>query len=209
MADEQDSGWITTELRRSAVSERAPSHLRRQLDEVSARAGRRRTRPRAFRRLTLLPAAGVLAAIIVALVLVLGGGTSVSPAIARAAAIGARAALPPATLSPGAEQSQGVIPIYSTGGHFPDWRSNGGWHEEGFGLDHLDGRALVTVDYAHGRQLVAYSIAEAPVLAGQRAGFSSFTLGHRTVVSWTEAGQSCLLSSVNVPRATLLKLARS
>jgi hypothetical protein len=163
------------------------------------------------RRLTLslISAAAVLVAAILGVLLLLGHRASLSPALARAVTLGAQAALPPATLSPNAEQSQGVIPIHSAAKPSPDWRSNGGWRQEGFGVSHLDGRVLLTVDYAHGHQLIAYSIAEAPVLPGQRAGFSSFTLGHRAVVSWSQAGQSCLLSSVNVPRSTLLKLARS
>jgi hypothetical protein len=208
MADEQHPDWIATELRRAAVTERAPSHLRLQIDEMS-RAHSQPTRRRSSRRLLLIPAAGVIAAIVLALLLVLPGGTPGGPTVAQAAAIGAE----PVSWSPPAQGISGtsVTEEYARFADikFPTRLENGAWTFQTWRISELDGRRILTIYYSHGAQAISYSIAATPRLRGQKDGFTGFKLNGRTVVSWQETNHSCLLSSATVSRATLLALARS
>jgi hypothetical protein len=56
---------------------------------------------------------------------------------------------------------------------------------------------------------VLYAVTAGGVLRGQAAGLSHFALGRRAVVSWQEAGHSCLLISADLPASQLLAIARS
>jgi hypothetical protein len=208
MADEQHPDWIATELRRAAVTERAPAHLRLQLDEMS-RAHSQNARRRPSRRLALIPAVGVIAAIVIALLLVLPSGTPGGPTVAQAAALGAE----PISWSPPAQGLSGsaVTEEYARFAdvRFPTRLEGGAWTFQTWRISRLDGRRILTVYYSHAGRSLSYSIAAAPRLRGQKAGFTGFTQNGRAVVSWQETGHSCLLSSADVPRTTLLALARS
>jgi hypothetical protein len=157
----------------------------------------------------LIPAAGVLAAIVLALLLVLPGGAPGGPTVAQAAALGAQ----PVKLSPPAHGTTGrtLSEAYASfpGVRFPKGLNSGGWHFQTWRVTSLDGRRILTIYYSHGSQTVSYSIAAAPTLRGQKSGFSTFTVTRRAVVSWQESNHSCLLSGQNTSRSTLLQLARS
>ena len=204
MADEQHPDWITAELRRTALTERAPIHLRLHIDEMSrSRSGR------SARRRVLIPAAGVLAAIALTLLLVLPGGTPGGPTVAQAAALSAQ----PIQWSAPAPGTSGrsLAKAYA---RFADVRVPQGleiarWKVETWRISSLDGRRILTIYYSRGSQIVSYSIAATPTLAGQKAGFSTFTVTGHAVVSWQESNHSCLLSSPSSSRSALLALARS
>jgi hypothetical protein len=208
MADETPPDWITTELRRAAVTERAPTHLRLAIDELSQAHGRAGSR-RPSRRLMLIPGAGLVAAIVLALLLVLPGGTPGGPTVAQAAALGAQ----PISWSPPAygTASDDLTTEYARFAdvRFPKQLDGGRWTFETWRIASLDGHRILTIYYSRGAETLAYSVAATPKLRGQGSGFATFTLNGRAVVSWQESNHSCLLSSANVSRTALLALARS
>jgi hypothetical protein len=204
MAEEQHPDWITAELRRAAVTERAPTHLRLRIDEMSR--GRSR---RPARRRVLIPAAVVIAAIVIVGLLVLPGGTPGGPTVAQAAALGAQPIKwsPPATATTGRNLTRAYARFADV--RFPSGLVGGRWTFETWRITSLDGRRILTVYYSRNGQSIAYSIAASPTLRGQKPGFSRFTVTGRVVVSWQESNHSCLLSSADTSGSTLLSLARS
>ena len=204
MADEQHPDWITAELRRTALTERAPIQLRLHIDEMS-----RQRSARPVRRIVLIPAVGMLAAIVLTLLLVLPGGTPGGPTVAQAAALSAQPIKwsPPAPGTSGRSLAKAYARFADV--RFPRGLEGGGWMVETWRISSLDGRRILTIYYSRGSQIVSYSIAAAPKLAGQKAGFSTFTVTGHAVVSWQESNHSCLLSSAKSSRSALLALARS
>jgi hypothetical protein len=200
---DRDIAWITSELV-AGTGERAPRHLRSEIDAMSKQA----RRPRPARRM-LIPAGGLIVAVLVALGLVLGlsGQSPEGPTVAQAAAVGAQpisySPPPAATATPG--QTRRYARFAQV--RFPP--GLGPWNFEGWRIARLDGRRILTIYYAHGDDEISYSVAATPVLEGQRSGFATFALAGRTVVSWRESDHSCLLSSASLPRAMLLAIARS
>ena len=210
MAEDPNSDWITSELRRAAVNERAPVGLRLEIDAMSARSARRRRPP----RWAMIPAAGVLAAIILALVLILPGGTPGGPTVAQAATLSAQRfaywtsqATPPKAISPTAEQSQGIVYTGFARVRYPT--ALGQWTYQSARDATLDGQRVLIVYYRHSGQGIAYVVTARPLLRDQKTGFTSPQVTGLTVVSWQESGHSCLLVSTQVARATLLRAAQS
>ena len=201
MADEQTPDWITAELRRAAATERAPTDLRLAIDALSQGA-RRRPGRRPARRWVLVPAAGLLAAVAVVLALVLPGGAG-APTVAQAAALVSHTSPGPvpAAAAPYSGDFVGV--------RFPGALTGGTWRLTGYRSERLDGRRLLVLSYRRGTQRLVYAVATAPLLSGQRTGYTSFSQQGHTVVSWREADHSCLLTSANVSSAELLGVARS
>jgi hypothetical protein len=203
MDRDRDIDWISAELS-GAVAERAPAHLRCEIDAMSQRV----RRPVPSRRV-LIGATGLVAVLVIGLGLVLGlpGGSPAGPTVAQVAAVGAEPisyAPPPHNASTPHQTTQ-----YA---RFAQVRFPGGlgiWNFEGWRIARLDGRRILTIYYAHGDDEISYSVAATPALAGQKSGFSAFRLGARTVVSWRESDHSCLLSSTSLPRAMLLATAHS
>jgi hypothetical protein len=92
--------------------------------------------------------------------------------------------------------------------HFPNWETTLGWRATGQRVDRLDGHRVATIYYAHDGHTVAYSIVSAPALArpsGERY-VQSFRQNGRTVITWREAGRTCLLSAAGVPESVLAAL---
>jgi hypothetical protein len=206
MAHDQPPDWIAAELRRAAVTERAPAQLRRRVEQLS-----RPQRRGPSRRLALAGATGLLAAAVAVLALVLGGGTPGGllggPTVAQAAGVGAQ----PIIYSPPAGSSAALAQAYAGFGNvrIPGALDHGAWSFAAWRVARLDGRRILTIYYTRGSQELAYVVAASPRLRGQKSGFTSFVADERTVVSWQESNHSCLLSSAQVPRPTLVALARS
>ena len=207
MADERPPDWITSELRQAAQRERAPAHLRARIEDLAREPTRRPARSAPARRLRVaIPAVAAIAAVVLALILVLPGGSPGAPSLAQAAALGAR---PATTRAPAGDPTDpGEYLAVGVGGlRFPDWGRVEGWHASGERTDRLGNRAVITVYYRRGAETVAYSIVSVPALAGQKRGYASFQERGRTVVSWEEQGHSCLLSGSGVSAAQLTRLA--
>jgi hypothetical protein len=216
MADDPDLAWIIDRLARSAVTERAPAQLRRAIaatdptdpteptDPTLQRLRLRRSGPVAG----LLGAVGLLAGLAIVLALVLErGGTPDGPTVDQAAAVGAQ----PISYSPPPSRASTARQVMAYA-RFADSRIPRGldiWDFEGWRIARLDGRRILTIYYAHGDDEISYSVAARPRLSDQRAGFTSFHLDGRTVISWSLAGRSCVLSSAALSRAMLLAIAHS
>ena len=158
-------------------------------------AERTRARPRTWRRRLVLPGAlaGGLAALVVALVLALGGGAS-DPSLDDAAALSAR----PATSSEAAVEHAGIV--------FPDWSLEFGWRSAGQRTDEIGGRSAQTAVYAKDGNQVAYTIVDGSPLEG--TGGRDYVEKGRRVVTFERNGHTCVVSApVAVNRDVLLKLA--
>jgi hypothetical protein len=114
---------------------------------------RTRTRP-VLRWAPAAALAGVVAALLLALVVVPGGDRSV---VAQAAALAEQPATEPAPASAGP-----VLRAAVDGVAFPDWSREFGWEEVGSRRDVLDGRATTTVFYEHMGHRLAYTILPGP-----------------------------------------------
>ncbi len=172
--------------------------------------------------------AGVALAAVVALVVavVVGGGSGgggATPTVLQASDAG----LQPATRPAPAESPRDghVLAASAAGLPFPYWEARPlsrppgrplGWRATGARLDTVGGRTVTTVFYGDraGRR-IGYSIvsgAALPVPAGaavQRRGLTFHVVrsGHTTVVTWREAGHTCILTARGVAPGTLERLA--
>jgi hypothetical protein len=196
-------------LAAARARDRAPASLRARIERERAAA-----RPVRRRGLFAVGLAGALAAAALALALVLPAGTPGAPSVSDAAALGFRPALEPApaierTPTGGTRLAAQVGPIF-----FPNYD---GWRAVGMRRDRLGGRSAVTVYYQRGAVLVAYTIVGAPALAEPhapvvKAGWLTVRRQHlsgREVVTWREAGDTCVLSSRQLDAVALARLAAS
>lgn len=201
---------VVDALHQARATERAPEQLRARIE--AARPARTVV---ARRRLAYAGGlVGALAAIALALVLALPGGTPGAPSVSDAAALAARgpnqAAPAPDPVSPGAMLRQNVGEVY-----FPNWGSSLGWHAVGARTDQLGGHQAVTVYYQWRDKQIAYTIVSAPALkhpAAQQTWLHGTELrtqnqDGRLVVSWYRAGDTCVLSASGVTAGELQKLA--
>jgi hypothetical protein len=99
---------------------------------------------------------------------------------------------------------------------FPNFAAKFGWEATGVRTDEIGGRSTRTVFYRKDGRRIAYTIVagEALDFPGQAAketrdgvDLRTFQDGDRTVVTWRRDGQTCVLSSTDVPRDELLTLA--
>jgi anti-sigma factor RsiW len=193
----------------------APLALRTQVEGMAARGRRHGVRgPGARSRLGGIrwPAAGVavgaMAAVLAALFLA-GGG----PAVEDVAA----AALRPPTAAIAAVPAQSKVLRERVGDvMFPNYAAKFGWTATGTRTDEIDGRDTRTVFYEKGGRRIAYTVVAGEPLPqpedGTRATregtvLRALGLDGRMVVTWRRQGQTCVLSSEDVPRAELLELA--
>jgi hypothetical protein len=198
---------------RSLEAVRAPAALRSSLQELVDHApARRRWRAPTLR----LAGAGALAAAAVAAVVIAigGGGTAHTPTVLEAS----RVALSPATRASPPENpaQQGILEASVEGVSFPYWGGRRGWPAAGARTDDLAGRTIMTVFYAtRSGKRVGYAIVAGsplPSPAGgtvvQRGGvrFAVLDTAGATVVSWREAGHTCILAARGLPAHTLLAL---
>lgn len=184
----------------------APPRLRAQIE-----AERRRAVGQSRRGFAYGGAIAAAAAVIVALVLVLPGGTPGSPSVSQAAGLALRG---PALGAPGVGSARGKLDKDVQEVYFPNW-SRVGWAASGQRADTFAGRSAVTVYYDHGGMRIAYTILSAPALRWPRAQtrwlhgtkLQSFRLDGRMVVTWRRAGHTCILSGAAVSPTVLSELA--
>jgi hypothetical protein len=196
-------------LHEARERDRAPLALRERIEAARPTPRARRTRRAGYAGgLT-----GALAAAALALALALPGGGPGAPSLAAAAALGA---LPPQhewRQQPAGER--GTIGKSVGAVYFPDWTAAGGWSASAIRTDRLRGHAATTVFYWHGSTAIAYTILSSPPLAepattGTELGglwLKSLRLRGRTVVTWRERGETCILSSATASPATMERLA--
>jgi hypothetical protein len=201
---------VVDALHQARATERAPDQLRARIE--AARPSGTAVARRRFAYAGGL--AGALAAVALALVLILPGGTPGAPSVSEAAALAVRGATqaPPAPdpTSPQDMLHQNVGEVY-----FPNWASSLHWHATGARTDKLGGHQAVTVYYKWRDKQIAYTIVSAPALAHPavpstwRHGTELRTQNQdgRVVVSWYRDGDTCVLSARGVTAAELQKLA--
>ncbi len=212
----------------------APAALRRSVEALGAgegvsaspRAARPRL-PRAPRTRHLgrprLVAGVALAAVVAIVVAVVVGGSSTgggaTPTVLQASGAGLQPATRPAPAE--SPRDRRVLAASAAGISFPYWAARPpahplGWRATGARLDTVGGRTVTTVFYGdHAGRRLGYSIvsgAALPVPAGaavQRGGLTFHVLrsGHTTVVTWREAGHTCILTAHGVAPGTLERLA--
>lgn len=214
MASEQDPAngerRVVQLLAEARAGDRAPERLRARLDAQRVAAQRApRIRPALAGALT----AGI-AVLALVLALALPSGTPGGPSVSDAAALASRGAAAPAP--PIAHEGRGKVLGASVDElYFPNWQPELGWRAVGERRDRLGGHAALTVYYARGHELVAYTILGLPALREpgapqQRAGsltVRTLRVSGRYVVTWRRAGHTCVLSSSTVTASGLAGLA--
>jgi hypothetical protein len=201
-----------------AVDVPAPERLRRATETlVAEHAGspRRAHRGLIGLRVAASGALAVCAAVVVALVLALGGSGSSGLSVGEAAALTLRPAMSPAPPENRVRRAQLAANV--EGLAFPYWGEQFGWRSSGSRVDRISGRTVTTVFYGDNRgQRVGYAIVggSTPRVSGGgtviwRAGtpyrLQSENGGHAVV--WLRAGHLCVVAGRGVSEATLLSLA--
>jgi hypothetical protein len=200
----------------AAVAEtRAPLALRERIEADRERAGHRGGARRSRGLLgKLVPAGGLVAAAVVALVLVLGGSSA--PSVLATASLATRGPVLPA---PAEDESNGaVLKASMEGVPFPYWGGSFQWEAVGARDDKIEDRSAKTVYYDNPKGArAAYTILggdkiDAPSDARKQTS-SGIDLwisqdDGRRIVTWTRAGHTCVLSApLAVPEQKLLELA--
>jgi hypothetical protein len=199
---------------RSLEAVRAPASLRSSLEELVSNAPvRRHLRVPALR----LAGAGALtaaAAAVLAIAIGGGGGAARTPTVLEAS----RVALEPANRASPAENpaQRGALEASVEGVSFPYWGGQRDWPATGARTDRLQGRTITTVFYAaRDGKRVGYAIvagsplpapANGPVVDRGGVRFHVLDAAGATVVSWREAGHTCILAARGLPARTLLDL---
>jgi hypothetical protein len=173
--------------------------------------GGRALRPR-------LAGAGALAAAAVAVVaILLGSGGQPAPTVLDAS----RVALAPATLASPAEDPRDRSHLEASveGLPYPYWGDWRGWPAAGARRDRLGGRSITTVFYAaHGGARIGYAIVAGRPLPEPSAGtalnrggvrFRVLDAAGATIVTWREAGHTCILAARGVDASTMVRLVLS
>lgn len=196
---------------------RAPQALRERIEADRDRAARER-RPFWQRYRVAAVASGGALALLLAVVALQTGGNGEEPSLAGVDAVASASPTGPAPASVGGEPP--VLDARAGAIEFPDWQDKFGWRAVGLREDELSDRAVTTVFYRNpdGDDL-GYSIVHGEALE-QRPGGDEVVRdgktyhvagdGPRTVVTWTQQGQTCVIAaSSEVPRSTLVELAAS
>jgi hypothetical protein len=180
----------------------APATLRARVEAQRAEADVTRRRF-SVPALPAFGAAGALAAVVVALVLVLSGGGSTSgPSVADAAVLAlarptAAAPMVSATDPHLVDARIGGITFPNYGYQWPKWKT------VGRRADTISGRAATTVTYRGPRGDVGYTIVDGKPLAEPKGArhvtsnglrFAVLSKGDATVVTWRRAGHTCVLA---------------
>jgi len=156
---------------------------------------------------------GAVAALILALVLILPGGTPGAPSLSQAAALASRGPAAPGPVIDADDPSHATLDRNVGSVYFPNWGASQGLRATGERTDRIDGRLAVTVYYGSS---IAYTIVAAPALStplpnatrwrGDVA-YHSLVLHGRPVVTWARDGHTCILSGA--PGGKLLALAEA
>ncbi|HET6509332.1 MAG TPA: hypothetical protein VFG42_21220 [Baekduia sp.] len=177
----------------------APASLRLRVDE-------RRAAPARRRRLVLPAGAlGALAAVVVAVVLVAGGGAA--PTVGDAAALALSRPTQPA---PAVDPSNAYVIDAGVGGiRFPNYTyAWSGWRAVGRRTDTISGRDATTVTYRGPQGDVGYTIVDGKPLDEPAAArwvtrdgvrYAVVRRGNATVVTWRQAGHTCVLAGRGAP----------
>jgi hypothetical protein len=191
---------------RAHTGERAPLALRLRRRALASTPGRRRS------GLFGLGLTGALGALVWSLA-ALGGGQA-ALTVADAATLAAR---PATAIVPEPPDDSAMLPrLRAAGLPFPYWEDRFGWKATGVRDDDVDGRTLTTVFYRSRGRRIAYTIVSGtrlPAAPGadtvKRGGIvlHASTHNRRIIVTWLRRGQTCVLSGVDVPMSTLVRLA--
>ena len=196
----------------------APDALRAQLEAMIDEAARRRHRPpltARWRNTLFVPAATALAIVIVALVVLLGSG-STAPSVGQTAKLALSSATAPA---PGRDAAHPQLLAAGVDGiPFPYYVSTTGWQASGSRTQVVHERSIVTVYYrAPNGTRVGYSIVPGhtltrpdgatSVLHGVR--YTYGRVGSGRYITWARGGHTCVIAGARVSNRTLLKLARA
>ena len=157
----------------------------------------------------LVPAAGLAAVAVIALVVVLAGG---APSTQTMLAAATRPPTATVTLDP---SQPALLRDRVENVRFPNFEAKFGWEAKGTRTDELDGRDTRTVFYRREGRETAYTIVAGDALPwpeGKRHDIDgvklrSFKDGDRTVVTWRRDGRTCVLSARDVSEESLLELA--
>jgi hypothetical protein len=178
------------------------------------RGSRRSPSLRLPSRLGAIAAFAAAVAVVLVLVLTTGGSTS-APTVLQASSAGLRSA----TGSAPAESSHTphLLAVSAAGIGYPYWGGKLGWKAVGARTDTVGGRTVTTVFYTDSRaRRIGYSIVAGDALAVpagsaavQRHGVSFHVVSRAnpTVVTWREAGHTCILTARGVSAGTLMRLA--
>jgi hypothetical protein len=226
MPDENDIPLTDEELARAREGEalisaavadvHAPQSLRESIERERQRA---MARVPVWRRRWALAASGAAVAVLVAVVVVLGtGGGGTEPSLTD---VYAAARLAPTEGAP--EPGGGDPPVLAARVEnidFPDWQEKFGWKAVGRRDETVDDRPVTTVFYRNpdGAKL-GYAIVSGDALGGTppgqkvKRGDNTYHVareGERTTVTWTQDGQTCVITTASpVPPANLVDLADS
>jgi anti-sigma factor RsiW len=201
----------------AAESTGAPLALKARVEEMGAARGRHKGEQRSGVRTRLgglrWPAAGGIAAgslaVILAVVMMIGGG----PGIEDVAAAATRP--PTAEVAPVPPTSK-VLDERVADVRFPNYAGKFGWKAVGTRTDEIKGRATRTVFYEKDGKRIAYTVVSGDALdqpdAADRATVEGTVIRAlraegREVVTWRRRGHTCVMTSKDVSRAQLLKLA--
>ena len=202
---------------RSLESVEAPTLLRRSIETLSGRrrgacgaprsTGTRRRRRTVPLRLQAGAAVALAAAAVVAVILALTGGSS-TPSAAPTLLQASSSALRPSTQPPPAQsrRNPNLLAASAAGIAFPYWGDRFGWQTAGARTDTVAGRTVTTVFYTHrGAGRVWYSIVSGSRPARSPPGvprssvtacsFHVVRAAGPTVVTWREAGHTCILTA--------------
>jgi hypothetical protein len=202
----------------AAADVQAPQSLREAIERDRERA-RARAAPFGRWRRWALAGAGAAAAVLATVAIVLQtGDDATQPSLTD---VYATARLAPTEAAPaplGGEPP--VIDAEVDNIEFPDWRQKFDWKAVGRRDDTLSGRTVTTVFYRNpeGARL-GYAVVSGDSLGGDPPGrqvtrngngYKVARTGERTIVTWTQEGQTCVISAPSaVPQATLVDLAAS
>jgi hypothetical protein len=200
----------------AAVAETtAPLALRERIEADRARVGQRGGARRSRGLLgKLVPAAGLVAVVVVALVLVLGGSSA--PSVLATASLATRGPVLPAPAED--ESNDAVLKASMDGVPFPYWGDSFQWEAVGARDDKIEDRSAKTVYYDNPKGArAAYTILggdkiDAPSGARKQTknGVKLWIAEDhgRRIVTWTRNGHTCVLSApLAVPEQKLLQLA--
>src|SRR4029453_1958579 len=190
----------------------APLALRERIEADRARAAK----PARSRRLrALLPAGGLVAAAIVAVVLVLGGDGG-APSVLATASLATGGPLLPAPAEDTSNDK--VLKASMEGVPFPYWGGSFRWEAVGAREDKIEDRDAKTVFYDNPKGArAAYTILGGDTIDAPSGSqettkngvklFITQKVGRR-IVTWTRNGHTCVLSApLAVPQDKLLELA--